>query len=1249
MNQPRNFFVERLQDTLIGPGGDVFGLPSEEELISSLPLQTYHSAILFPERKTPESEEEKDVSNLIATLSQDSEMPGTPYDSEQFDFSMPTGGKRQEAQEIYQEANSYFPTNCGLTFCVNQEVREVKVEFSAGRYELLDWKSHERWERVRVLISQLDFDILKNDPAFPFADLLQYEALDENQGYFWLSQKPAENQREVLKRLAEYSKDSAERNKMALRRFELLYTGRISRRIPLWSGELILPVQDTTEPIPVFAGKDGVAIAKYWVKVIPSNGKNYIKILLANTAEKHPSNKFSLGKETLNEKCLFQVKIAVHAPLQPCKDRLFINDLDPEAATVAFQHRHLHTFGIGHGCAVNWSGGESPVKIETTFLPKAIIPKVSNGFRKGQDEFKEIAILKNLSVWSPFSQKEICRRLFRFADSYAAWITEQKTQLAELDPDSRRLAEKILQKQEANFERLYRNIDLLQSNQKVFDCFRLANTAMFIQIFISLDKRFGKEEKTLADFAPLLQKYPGLSYSELDFFQKNLPIDDNSNEIVLSYRPFQLAFFLLNLEGIVNEEASDRELVDLLWFPTGGGKTEAYLALTAFTIFWRRINHPGKGEGVSVIMRYTLRLLTAQQFERASRLVCALEFLRENQNKLPEEHLRRLAFGERIGIGLWVGEATTPNTLELAREKLGTGNNPNWKSLKHTLNQMNSGEDVSTATAENRNVFQVSACPWCGCKLISKQPETGMHRAGFEVDKTRFLVKCLNRRCAFQKEIPLDVVDESIYNQVPSLLFATVDKFAQLAHREEGHVFFDSIARQKLPPDLIIQDELHLLNGPLGSIVGLFETIVELLCSRGQRRPKIIASTATTRNTDEQVKALYGGRSVNVFPPPGLTYDDNYFYFIEKDEGRRLHIGFMPTGKTFADTQVRTVLPQLLLSRLILYKQFREAGYDAVKKIDPYWTIVSYHNTLKEVGKVYNKVGDEILAELKRLHRQYGMDSDDLNFNHFGLVSRTEELTSRIPSTRIKATLKDLETPFQIEEKKGEEDRIFLNVKDTVDLVLASNMFSVGIDIGRLNLMLMNGLPKNMAEYIQASSRVARSDAGLVINLMDANRAREKSFFEHYRPFHDSYYRFVEPLTVTPFTEVAFEKVLNAILVTYVKHVQGHNRDKDANEFDGNIEQLLGWLRERIPEDEARLMAERHLRSLAKEWLQKIQDKKSSKDHLVYKHGLIEPSTAEGDWALMNSMREIDTLSLIEIQILKNTTRHDIEAEIQNR
>jgi len=472
----------------------------------------------------------------------------------------------------------------------------------------------------------------------------------------------------------------------------------------------------------------------------------------------------------------------------------------------------------------------------------------------------------------------------------------------------------------------------------------------------------------------------------------------------------------------------------------------------------------------------------------------------------------------------------------------------------------------------------------------------------------------------------------------PTLLFATVDKFAQLSHREEGHRFFNSLNPQKLPPDLIIQDELHLLNGPLGSIVGLFEIMVEELCSKGNRKPKIIASTATTRNTAVQIANLYNGRQVNIFPPLGVTYDDNYFSFTDtKSEEKRLHLGFMPTGKTSIDSQVRALLPHLLFARILLYKELGLSD----EKMDKYWTIVSYYNSLKDVGRTYNKVNDEITSELKRLHEQYNLDRYQYGFNNRWLMGKTRELTSRIESTKIKSYLNELFTTF----KTTRKDLDYRNLdSDVVSLVLASNMLSVGIDVSRLNIMLMNGQPKNTAEYIQASSRVARKHEGLVINLLDSNRAREKSYFENYVPFHQAYYKYVEPLTVTPFTKITFDKVLNSLFVCYVRHLKGLNKDKDAHQYKTEYaEEFYQFMKNKLPKKNHNLIEtlKEYIDEMSESWKDKIRTEQLKQEQLKYKKGLIANSqefiTSDGEFfALMNSMREIDTNSIMEVNIYKS-------------
>jgi len=400
----------------------------------------------------------------------------------------------------------------------------------------------------------------------------------------------------------------------------------------------------------------------------------------------------------------------------------------------------------------------------------------------------------------------------------------------------------------------------------------------------------------------------------------------------------------------------------------------------------------------------------------------------------------------------------------------------------------------------------------------------------------------------------------------------------------------------------------------------LYESIVELLSTKGKRKPKIITSTATTRNTEQQVAMLYGNRKLNVFPPMGVTYDDNFFSYVST-ESKRKHIGFMPTGKTALNSQIR-ILGNLLLARIELFKYYRVkenlTQEEAIQRENNFWTIVSFYNSLRDVGKVYNKVPAEISDFLKLLHNRHQLSKQAYGFNYFGLAGRTKELTSRIESNSIKKLLNELEMPFSLVAKDG-----FAFVQNSVDLVLASNMFSVGIDIERLNVMLMNGQPKNVAEYIQASSRVGRKDKGIVINLLDANRSRDKSYFENYVPFNNAYYKFVEPLSVTPFTEIALDKVLASLLVCFVRHKQGLYPDKRAKDFTGNYKELEAFISERIKNQKQLDYALEKLKVLSEKWTTKEGD-------LTYKI-LIKKMSDLDDWSLMMSMREIDTNSIVKI------------------
>lgn len=1220
----RTYFVNHIKKYLIGPGANTFGIESREELFAGYPLNTYYSAILFPERDTQSNRQGIiDANNALVDNVEDDNIIETQQAEINDDDNIKP--KNKNVEDTYKAVNSYFPTNCGLTFCVDKSTEFIDVEFFAGKY--IQTKS---LAEIKVEISKVEYIKLINLTSFPFEDNLRVEEKDIENNWLFLAKPIGKDNRTTKKIISDYKKSLNQegKNLIGFKKLDLLTSGTVFKRKYL-QVKLRLDLANDT-PISVF--EDGKTKAICYLKVIPKSDKKYVKILLKNNAEKHPINKFSYSNELLNEKSLFQVKIKAHANILPYKEEFIINKYDEEATIINYQYRDLKSYGIGHGTAVTWDKEEKPQWITTNFLPQVGVRNVSNGFRPDEKYLERIADIKNLSIWTKWTPKEVCNNLEQFVEAYQQWIKKQQG-IVNKENEFNNIGNQIIKKQVENYERLRKNIDLLRNNEVAYDTFLLTNTAMYIQLVLSIDERFGKKEKELYEFS----SYKDIDYKSLSFF-KDYKFIVNDKEIPIAYRPFQLAFLLLNLEGIVNEDSTERnDLVDLLWFPTGGGKTEAYLAVTAFTILWRRINNPDNFEGVSVIMRYTLRLLTAQQFERASRLITALEFLNRRQDDLGTNAIyqkRKIGLKTKsISIGMWVGGATTPNSVEMARSELNSGSE---QTLGAKIQKLNNQKEPPQNADSVDNIFQVSACPWCGCKTITKGYDKKFVHS-FVIGK-KFSIECNNRKCEFSNDLPIDVVDDSLYKNPPTLLFATVDKFAQLSHREEGHHFFNSLNPQKLPPDLIIQDELHLLNGPLGSIVGLFEIMVEELCRKGNRKPKIIASTATTRNTTSQIANLYNGRKVNIFPPLGVTYDDNYFSFTDNEsEEKRLHVGFMPTGKTSVDSQVRALLPQLLFARILLYKRL---GLND-KSMDNYWTIVSYYNSLKDVGRTYNKVNDEITSELKRLHEQYNLDRYQYGFNNRWLMSRTRELTSRIESTKIKSYLNELFTTL----KTTRKDLDYRNLdSDVVSLVLASNMLSVGIDVSRLNIMLMNGQPKNTAEYIQASSRVARKHEGLVINLLDSNRAREKSYFENYLPFHQAYYKYVEPLTVTPFTEITFDKVLNSLFVCYVRHIKGLNKDKDAHQYKAEYaEEFYKFMEDKLPKKNYNLSEtlKEYIDDMSKDWNDKIRTEQLKQKQLKYKKGLIANSqefiTVDGDlFALMNSMREIDTNSIMEVNIYKS-------------
>lgn len=544
---------------------------------------------------------------------------------------------------------------------------------------------------------------------------------------------------------------------------------------------------------------------------------------------------------------------------------------------------------------------------------------------------------------------------------------------------------------------------------------------------------------------------------------------------------------------------------------------ENYLGLTAFTIFYRKLAYPLNSAGTAVIMRYTLRLLAAQQFTRAATLICACEYIRQDceqkKHKYPAYQLGK----DPITIGLWIGGTHIPNRNEDAKYHLD--------KLLNVSNHFYVRNEK-----ERHNKFQVLKCPWCGTKMVKDDKDCRLvGEWGYGMSGKHFYMYCPHEDCDFTKRLPIQIIDDELYKSPPTLLFGTVDKFAMLPWDGRIGAFF-GVGKQTRSPELIIQDELHLISGALGTIVGLYETAVDAICGRNGVYPKVIASTATIRRAKEQCSVLYN-REVVQFPAQGLDAEDSFFakeseIDYEKGVYGRKYVGIMPSGKTKAMTEIRAMAA-------LMQKAYTMPLPDEIK--DKLWTLTVYFNSLKDLGKASTLVDDDV--------KDFIIRTANRMFTTRRLIIGADELTSRVSTTELNETLDKLEK-IEYSKENMEAKRYASNV------LLATNMISVGIDVARLNVMLMIGQPKLTSEYIQASSRVGRSFPGVAFVQYDATKSRDRSHYERFRSYHESFYRFVEPTGATPFSRPARERALHAVLVAMMRQLTSLSEDKDAIQFD---------------------------------------------------------------------------------------------------
>lgn len=885
--------------------------------------------------------------------------------------------------------------------------------------------------------------------------------------------------------------------------------------------------------------ENGLQLQVY-THAIFENGERVITVAMVNVnrAGSDVSEKAGL--------CAFQPTLKISSPDNQCiftgSDRQEQFITDEELLELQLLYSDVKCFGQGHGCSVEWDlDNTDPLWIASVWFPSFNLYQMM----AKQIEDQQVLSMKFLAETAP---ETVINSLRKFVLSYKYWIDELESSVSGLEKKYQERAAKNIAKCRDACERMWQSVDLLEKslsgNNDAIQAFQMANEAM------------------------LMQRHQTIIKSGKIFDQDKI-----------TWYPFQLAFILYELSSFIDPTGEERKVVDLLWFPTGGGKTEAYLGITAFVIFLRRIRK-SSDDGVTVIMRYTLRLLTLQQFERACILIFSCELLRKKY------HLG----GKEISIGLWVGGKLTPNSLEEARS---------------SINKQKRGASISP---DEVNPCQILVCPWCGKRLTPQNYEVRM-------EEKRMIIHCPHEGCAFKdvdNGLPVHIIDSAIYEYLPTFIVATVDKFAQIPLSDKPASLF-GISSHKNPPELIIQDELHLISGPLGTMTGIYEAAITKFCEKNGIGAKIIASTATIRNAGNQIRALYG-RNYTQFPPQGISAKDSYFAIesTPADRPARKYFGVMGVGITATTTLIRVNAALLFATRYLA-----AAGYED-KVVDNFWTITGYFNSLRELGGASTQLLDDVQSRFSYLAKTKfsGMTPKvDMSVNYDHIV----ELTSRMNNTEISKIIQDY---LKRSYRNGQH-------KDVYDYVLASNMISVGVDVGRLGTMVVAGQPKTNAEYIQATSRVGRDNPGVVVTVYNATRSRDRSHYEQFMKYHSALYRYVEATSLTPFADRARDRGLHALYVSLCRYlVPGMLENDKAVSYDSerpeirDIESIiLDYVKNVDPNEFEAVINE--LQDIEDEW------EMVATGSLVYRSFKNEKKLLKGDtdndrFRTMNSMRSVD-------------------------
>ncbi|MDC7278057.1 helicase-related protein [Butyrivibrio fibrisolvens] len=1091
----RSELINQMRMELLGPGSEPMTVDIDRETISTTPEKRYYVGVLYPQGnkfklQDDDLQGEKDTGKetlFDEGINEDVEKENQLEESKREDKNYVNDMQDDSMDENVNMSTKLLPSSMGLTFIANKKLEKIVVNAQFALYK----KSEVDNCCLKIPADVENFSI----PS----QFLQYFGFDEESRILRLKCNfPAKNIRDI------YERDNVDNGSFqfyAYTLLKMLNSGYV--REPL-SGKVEVDFSNSNyfEPREIIEGK----IAKICALRYHLLGDYYsYTIMMINS--RHGKAR---GINTI-----FQPQLSISSD---DNNQLVFCDIDEvnrirysddESKINALLYRNKKNYGTGLGAAVNWNIDNNGIGVlMTDFFPEVSVPQMDYRVDAKYGLEDKVFSMKYLSDLNETEKNEKIFDLQLLCDSYSKWIDEVKNQFSSISNDLLETAQSNINNCIFCMERIQKGINVLKSNPNAWIAFQLANRAMFMQrAHISIQRDF--EKKFVDVFPENDEVYDTLQ--NIDYYN----IEDNS-----FWRPFQLAFLLMSIPSMTDAgKNKERDLVDLIWFPTGGGKTEAYLGLTAFSIFYRRLAYDSEeAGGTTVIMRYTLRLLASQQFTRAATLICACEVIRKDGESRKGKYPKYDLGDEEISIGLWIGGQHTPNKVK------GNSNDSTAQFCYNKLSEANAQN--LTNYKERYNKFQVLKCPWCGTKLVKEVVNNKTKgEFGYHVPNGKsFYFACPQEGCAFEERLPLQVVDEELYKNPPTLLFATVDKFAMLPWYKETGAFF-GVDSEHRTPELIIQDELHLISGPLGSMVGLYESAVDYLCSSKGFRPKIIASTATICRAKEQCSELYN-RKVFQFPPQGIDQGDSFFAREAKDSFGRVYIGILPSGKTKAMTESKIIAT-------LLQKEQEYRASDDIK--DCYWTVTNYFNSLKELGKCSSIIQNDVRDNIRRLaHRsnyKYGIRN----------ILKPDELTSRVSTTELNRTLDKLE---KIRYSSDPDKKTYPS-----NILLATNMISVGIDVDRLNVMTILGQPKLTSEYIQASSRVGRKYPGVVFVQYDSARSRDRSHYEQFKAYHESFYKYVEPTGLTPFSEPACQRALHAVVLSILRHGFNYEMDEEISTF----------------------------------------------------------------------------------------------------